>query len=154
MCLGKSRSQGLDVLIAGEGAKIKRGLVDIIKAGSRQIPVHLVGLIGVGTPGAGERIEFDLFQVVFTVEHVIRPEDPRRDVLDIPGLLGGFVDAPECRSQRLHGEKILNGMVNPLLVLGNGAVQLMEDGLDIQRLLKSRPGKKRGKTLDTRQGMN
>lgn len=92
--------------------------------------MHLRGFVCMRTPGARERIEFDLFECIFVaVKHVIRAKYSSRDPLDITRLFGCRVDVPQSGGQGLRGQKIPDGTVNPLLILGDAAIELVVDPL-------------------------
>ncbi len=122
--------------------------------------MHVSDLVCMGTTGCRERVHFDLLQARFKhgvwgarcdslvqVEHIIRAEDACRDILAISHFLCRFMDTPQCHREVLVGDEILNRIVDPLLIRGDGAVQSIIDFLDLLRLLEFGPRKRRWKAL-------
>ena len=122
--------------------------------------MHISDLVCMAATGCRERVHFDLLQARFKhgvwrlgcnalvqMEHIIRAEDAYRDILAISYSLCRFMNTPQGHRERFIGDEILNRIVDPLLIRGDGAVQSIVDFLYLLRLLEFGPRKRRWEAL-------
>lgn len=147
MCPAQTGGKVLDVAVDGERAKVKHGVAHVIHARLGEVSMHLGGFGGMRAPGARKGVELDLLENAGAVKHVIRPKDPGTEILDISCPFGRFVNVPESGGEGLRGKKIPDHAVYPLLILRNGAIELVVDRLELDGLLEACPGERRGEAL-------